>query len=120
VSVVASLLLAQAVSASPPAPQAENEIVVLAQRLAASEVDWSTRLRNGAMTIRRCKVTRSSGDRELDKVVCQSMRECVLHIPTEARQGDALPEFFACTEERSMVLGRELFDRREAAAGRSL
>ena len=114
---VASLLLAQAAVAAPPTPEAENEIVVLAQRLAATEVDWSTRLRDGAMTIRRCKVTRSSGDRELDKVVCQSMRECVSQIPAGARQGDELVEFFACTEERSMALGRALFDRREAAAG---
>ena len=119
-SLAASLLLAQAVAAVPPAPEAENEIVVLARRLAGTEVDWSTRLRNGAMTIRRCKVTRSSGDRELDKVVCQSMRECVPHIPASARQGDELAEFFACTEERSMALGRKLFDRREAAGGESL
>lgn len=113
---VASLLLAQAAAAAPPT---ENEIVVLAQRLAETRVHWSTRLRNGAMTIRRCKVTRSSGDRELDKVVCRAMRACAPHIPAQARHGDDLPEFFACTEERSMALGRALFDRRETAEGRA-
>jgi hypothetical protein len=113
VSLVASLLLAQAVAATPPPAEADNEIVVLARRLAETRADWATRLRNGVMTIRRCKVTHSSGDKQLDKVVCRAIRECVKHIPADARNGDALPEFYACSEERSLAMGRALLDRRE-------
>ncbi len=117
---VAALLLAPTATDAPAAPpDAEDEIVVIAQRHAATQVDWSTRLRNGTMAIRRCKVTESSGDKELDRVVCKAMRECAPRISPDARAGDPLPEFFACTDERSMALGRELFDRREAAAGGS-
>ena len=112
-SLVAALVLAQAVGAAPPPAEADNEIVVLGRRLAETRADWSTRLRGGVMTIRRCKITHSSGDRQLDKVVCRAIRECVKHIPADARTGDALPEFYACNQERSMAMGRALLDRGE-------
>ena len=112
-SVLASLLLAQAVAAPPPPAEADNEIVVLGRRLAETRADWSTRLRNGVMTIRRCKVTHSSGDRQLDKVVCKALRECAPRIPADARTGDPMTEFYACTQDRSMAMGRALLDRRE-------
>ena len=111
-SFVAAFLRAQAVAAAPPA-EAENEIVVLGRQLAETRADYTTRLRNGVMTIRRCKVTRSSGDRQLDKVVCQAIRECAKHIPVDARNGDALPEFFACNQERSMARALALMERRD-------
>jgi hypothetical protein len=113
VSWVASLLLAQAVAAAPPPAEADNEIVVLGQRLAETRADWSTRLRGGAMTIRRCKITHSSGDRQLDKVVCKALRECAPRIPADATTGDPMPEFYACAQERSMAMGRALLERGE-------
>lgn len=118
-NVVAALLLAQ-LGGAPALPVAEepaDEILVMARRLAETRVDWSTRRRNGVMQIRRCKVVQSSGDKELDRVVCQAVRECASHIPPDARTGDPLPEFYACNQERSLAMGRALLDRREAAAG---
>ena len=113
-SLAAALVLAQAVAAAPPlSAEAENEIVVLGQRLAETRADYATRLRGGVMKIRRCKVTHSSGDKQLDKVVCRAIRECVKHIPADARNGDALPEFYACNQERSMAMARALFEKRE-------
>ena len=100
--ILASALLLAAVAALP----AEDRIVVIGRKLAETRVDWTTRRRNGAMEIRRCKVTHSSGDAELDNVVCQAMKDCARHIPPGAREGDPLPEFFACTDERSLALGR--------------
>ena len=111
---VVSFLLAQAAAAAPPPAEPENEIVVLAQRLAETRADYTTRLRDGVMTIRRCKITHSSGDRQLDKVVCKALRECApRHIPVDARQGDALPEFFACAQQRSMAMALPLMERRD-------
>ena len=92
----------------------EDQIVVLAQRLAETRVDWATRRRGDAMEINRCEVTQSSGDAELDAVVCEAMRDCAPHIPADARLGDPLTEFFACAEERRLALGYELFERRDA------
>ena len=111
-SFAAALFLAQAVAAPPP-PAEANEIVVLGQRLAETRVEWSTRKRGGAMAIRSCRVVKSSGDRELDKVVCQALRECAPHIPLGSGPGDDLPAFFACNEERSMALGLALLEKRE-------
>ena len=112
-SVLASLLLAQAVAAPPPPAEADNEIVVLGRRLAETRADWSTPRRGGGMTIRRCKITHSSGDRQLDKVVCKALRECAPRIPADASTGDPMPEFHACAQERSMAMGRALLERRE-------
>ena len=108
-SYAAVFLLAQAVAAPPPA----DEIVVLGQRLAETRVEWSTRQRGDVMAIRSCKVVRSSGDRQLDKVVCKALRECARHIPLGSGPRDDLPAFFACNEERSMSLGLALLERRE-------
>lgn len=111
--ILATFLLAQAVAAPPPLTDADDEIVVLGRRLAETRADYATRLRNVVMTIRRCNVTHSSGDRQLYKIVCRAIRECVKHIPTDARNGDALPEFYACNQERSMAMARALFEKRE-------
>ena len=112
-SVVLSLLLAQAVAAPPPAEaEAGNEIVVLAERLAQTRVEWTTRQRGGAMAIRRCKVTRSSGERELDAMLCKSLRHCAPHIPLGAGADEELPEFYACAEEHRLGLFHAWLERR--------
>ena len=110
--IVASFLLAQAVAAAPSEPPAESEIVVLAQRLAETRVDWTSRRRDGAIQIRRCRVTKSS-DAGLDRVVCQAVRECAPHIPYDAPAGDTFTEFYACAERRSLELAQALLARRE-------
>ena len=111
--IVASFLQAQAVAAPPSEPPAESEIVVLAQRLAETRVDWTSRRRDGAILIRRCRVTKSSGDTGLDRVVCRSVRECAPHIPYDAPAGDTFTEFYACAERRSLELAQALLARRE-------
>jgi hypothetical protein len=111
--IFASLLLAQAVAAVPPPAETEAEIVVLAERLAQTRVEWTTRQRNGAMAIRRCKITRSSGYRELDAMLCKSLRHCAPHIPLGARANEELPDFYACAEEHRLGLFRAWVQRRE-------
>ena len=110
----ASLLLAQAVAAAPPEPPPENEIVVLGRRLAETRVDWTSRRRDGAIQIRRCRVTKSSGDKGLDRLLCQAVRECAPHIPYDAPEGDTFSEFYACADKRRLELAQALFVRRES------
>ena len=87
---------------------------MLAQRRAETRVDWTSRRRDGAIQIRRCRVTKSSGDAGLDRVVCQAVRECAPHIPYDAPAGDTFTEFYACAERRSLELAQALLARRES------
>ncbi len=79
-----ALLLLQAPAAAP------DDILVVAERLKrlrfSAAVDKQGRV--------RCKVKRSSGDRMLDAVACDAVRDCA------ARRLSALPAVQACLEER--------------------
>ena len=64
---LAALLLLQAA----PAPAAD-EVVVIGERL---EKNWAAKFRSGAKGM-QCKVTRSTGDAEIDRIGCVAMEAC--------------------------------------------
>jgi len=92
----ALLLLAAAPAAD---PSAENEIVVLARKMQMIEVDIKAPRRHGALVIDRCRVTKGSGDPELDAIPCDTAHQCMASAapPTTRR---ALSE---CVEDQSQV-----------------
>jgi hypothetical protein len=68
---IAALLLIAAQDVPAAAPQAEDEITVIARKLKA----WrgSLKFEKGVAT---CKVRSSSGDREIDAIGCAAMTTC--------------------------------------------
>jgi hypothetical protein len=67
-----SLMAAQAAPSAPP-----SEVVVTARRLK----DWRGKANANARGT-RCRTVRSTGDRDLDQIACDSMRWCM-----QSRQG---------------------------------
>ena len=73
-SLAAILLLA---AAPAPSAAAESEIVVLGRKLQMLEVDVRARKRGGKLEIYRCRVTRGSGDPEVDAIPCGTAHQCL-------------------------------------------
>ncbi|MEA3008822.1 MAG: hypothetical protein QOJ91_514 [Sphingomonadales bacterium] len=67
---LAALALAVAPQAEPPA---ENDIVVIGQRV--RRIKFRIKLDNAGRTV--CRITRSSGDAEIDGLACDTARPCV-------------------------------------------
>lgn len=66
------LLLMTAQATSIPAATPQQEIVVIGRRLNK----WRGKV-SGTATGSRCKTTKSTGDRDLDKIACDSLRYCI-------------------------------------------
>ena len=77
---VATLALAAAQPAAEPV--ADNEIVVIGNKLRDWRGNW--RMRKGVLS---CKTTRSTGDKAIDALGCDAMVACIAPI---ARQIDAI------------------------------
>ena len=119
------LFLASAVIPA-PAPPAEEEIVVIADRLKG----WSGKVRD-TLGIRSCRTTRSTGDKEIDAIGCRVLTDCFLPMKkrliaavkaagrdAERRKAAMEPlnaEIATCANERRMKLISDLLDRRVAA-----
>ena len=73
--ILSAVLLLATAAASPPA---DNEILVLAQKLRLLEVDVDAGKRDGKLYIRRCRVTRGSGDPAIDTIPCDTARACLV------------------------------------------
>lgn len=71
---LSAILLLAAAAAAPPA---DNEILVLAQKLRLLEVDVNAGKRDGMLYLRRCRVTRGSGDPAIDAIPCDTARQCL-------------------------------------------
>ena len=102
-----ALSLLAATSAAPP--PADDEIMVIARKMRFIKVDIKAPRRSGKLVLERCRVTRSSGDAELDAVPCEATQACMAGNP-ETRK--ALGK---CVEERSQVRLDEIATRRRAA-----
>jgi hypothetical protein len=107
--IAALLLLAgqPAVPASAAPPAAENDIVVIGQKV--RKLKFRIRLDAAGKVV--CRITRSSGDAEIDSLACAAARPCVTpDIVTEAAMT-------ACLEPRWARLPAQIAERRHAAAG---
>jgi hypothetical protein len=101
-----SLLLAAANGAS---SAAEDEIAVIARKMRLIKVDIKAPRRNGQLVMERCRVTRSSGDAELDAVPCSVTQACMADNPADRKT------LGRCVEERSQVVLDQIAARRRAA-----
>lgn len=103
-----SLLMAAGAASSPPA---DDEITVIARKMRLIRVSIKAPERNGRLVLERCRISRSSGDAELDAVPCEVTQACMSTRPAD-RKTLAL-----CVEERSQVRLDEIVARRRAARG---
>lgn len=76
VSILAAALFA---SFEAPAIQPAEDVVVTARRL--KEWRGNAQVRSGSV---RCKTVRSTGDRDLDAIACDSLRWCMTSLTPEA------------------------------------
>jgi hypothetical protein len=108
-----------------PVVTVPDEVVVTARRLK----DWQGRAsanEHGS----RCRTTRSTGDKELDQIACDSMRWCITSLQAQAAgiSQKGLPRevreqrtaalnsgMTACMEEQHTRRVTDLLDRRAAA-----
>lgn len=90
-------------------PPSEADIVVLAERMRMIEVDIKAPKRDGRLVIDRCRVTKPSGNAELDAVPCAAARACVAEPMTSRR---ALER---CVDERSQPILDAIVARWRAA-----
>ena len=110
-------------AAAPPVKVTEQEIVVTARRLK----DWRGRASAGAKGI-RCKTIKTTGDRDLDQIACDSMRSCMgrftpevvaasklMRAARDARMQDINQRLAACGEEQQKLRVADLLDRRAFA-----
>ena len=84
---IASMLLLiaapQAVPATGVADSAQiEEIVIIGRRAGGVRWDWNV---DKAGRLTKCKITRSSGDREIDQIGCEATRQCAARGVRKAR-----------------------------------
>jgi hypothetical protein len=121
-----ALLLVQAAPApSPLAAAAEDDIVVIGNRLNG----WDGKI-SYTFGIRNCRTTKSTGDKEIDTIGCRVLADCFLPMKqriigaakaagrdAEKRKAAQAPlnaELTACVNARRAALINELLDRRAA------
>ncbi|WP_397603240.1 hypothetical protein [Sphingorhabdus sp.] len=122
---IALLLVQTALPPSPLVAPAEDDIVVIGNKLKV----WNGK---GGVTfgIRRCRTTKSTGDKEIDNIGCRVMIDCLLPMKpriigaakaagrdAEKRKAAQAPlnaELTACVNARRAALINELLDRRAA------
>ena len=105
---IAAMLLL--IAAQQPAPAAEatesEEIVVIGRRARGVRWDWRV---NRAGQLAMCRITRSSGDPEIDQIGCEATRQCAA---SGVRGGRAMRSCIVPLRERLIVA---LAERRAAA-----
>lgn len=102
--IVALLLLAAQPAVAEAAP-AENDIVVIGQRV--RKVKFRIKLDKAGRVV--CRITRSSGDAEIDGLACDTARPCVRpDIVTKAAMT-------ACLEPRWARLAEQVAAKRNSA-----
>ncbi len=106
-----ALLLTQA---APEAAAVEPEIVVLAQKLKSTRFVWKASDKSGAWKLSKCRIKKSSGDKEVDAITCKAVEQCLHTMPIGAKQIPA--EFSTCLTERRGALIADLAAQRAAAA----
>jgi hypothetical protein len=97
---LAALALAAAPEASPPPP--ENDILIIGERV--RKIKFRIKLDKAGQVA--CRITRSSGDPEIDRLACDAARPCVRpDIVTKAAMQ-------ACLEPRWANLPAQIAARR--------
>lgn len=81
-------VLATASQAKPPSPAVENEITVIARKLEMIRYTLSV---SKAGQIQRCTITQSSGDAELDPMLCDAMQACNAKFAFNRKNKKLLP-----------------------------
>jgi hypothetical protein len=109
--VILTLLLA-AQTAAPPPPPPEDEIVVIARKMRLIKVSMKAPKRDGRLVLTQCKVTRGSGDAELDAIPCDTAQACMESAPATRK------ELSACvTQQATARLNAVAAARKAKAAG---
>lgn len=103
-----------ALQANPlPAPPTEPDIVVIGRKLGMILVDMKAAKRDCIVVLRGCRITRSSGEAELDAIPCNAAQECAAERMTTRK------ELLTCVEGRgNRRVHAILAARREAARDR--
>ena len=73
----------------------DAEIVVLARKLRQIQVDMKLGKQAGKMALRRCRLTRGSGEPELDAIPCDVAQQCI------AEEAATRKQLETCVENRS-------------------
>lgn len=109
---ILSLLFALQSGTSPVTP-IDPDIVVLANKLRRIDVDMKLKKRGGIVTLASCRVTRPSGEVELDAIPCGVAQQCMTEAVVSRRQ------LVACVEDKSnRKIDAIVAARREAATKR--
>ena len=93
-------------------PSDQDEIVVIARKLGNLKIQYSGKMKNGEFQIKGCRVKKSSGDADIDRIPCQAVTHC------ETQFGPSIPpqsEFDKCVKPRMSKMKEELADRRSRA-----
>ncbi|HEX8512128.1 MAG TPA: hypothetical protein VF688_03385 [Allosphingosinicella sp.] len=107
---ITALLLLAGQPAVPAAasPRPENDIVVIGQKV--RKIKFRIKLDKAGRTV--CRITRTSGDSEIDSLACDAARPCVRpDIVTKAAMT-------ACLEPRWAQLPAQIAERRRTGSVR--
>ena len=77
------MILSALLLASPVA--VDDEIVVLASKLRTVKVRAITKKREGVLVLSKCRITRSSGDADIDAIPCAVAQLCADEKPTKTQ-----------------------------------
>jgi hypothetical protein len=104
-----ALLLALAAQPAAVPPSSENDIVIIGQKV--RKMRFRIKLDKAGQIA--CRITRSSGDSEIDRLACDAARPCVRpDIVTKAAME-------ACLEPRWAQIAELVVARRRARSGAS-
>lgn len=111
---LAFLLLVQQTPVASAEAAVDTEIVVIARKLAASRFTWKADDDSGTWQLKQCKIKKSTGDKEIDAIVCAAIEQCLTTLPPKANK--LTPTFNSCVNDTRRNLVGELADKRADAS----
>jgi hypothetical protein len=97
------LLLAVDQAASASSPAVEQEITVIGRKLKTWRADYAVRGSQMA-----CRTKKSTGDREIDAIGCQSFEQCVAKLRPRIDQSDRPDLAMAERKQMKVSIKRDL------------
>jgi hypothetical protein len=91
----------------------EDEIVVIARKFKEMRFVWKANDASGQWRLEKCRITKSSGDKEIDRLSCQALESCLPTMPTGSKEPPA--SFDACLTTKRRAMIAELARKRAAA-----
>ena len=91
------------------APELQEEITVIGMKFKTMKFKADFRNNDGVTTVRKCRVTRSSKDKEIDALGCSVTRACAALAPTTPE------ELGTCIESRGEEAIADLAKKRVTA-----